>query len=63
MLIPSPYLSDGTLNPEYMKTIDGCNNVLSDFDGKGNTDVLVNVCGQLYRVTNYEYVKGVDSID
>jgi hypothetical protein len=24
---------------------------------------LVNVCGQLYRVTNYEYVKGVDSID
>lgn len=37
--IPSPYLGDKP-NPEYYVEIEG-NNALSDFDGKGNTDVLV----------------------
>ena len=38
--IPSPYLGD-TPNPAYYAEISGYNNALSDFDGKGNTDVLV----------------------
>ena len=38
--IPSPYLGDKP-NPAYYSEISGYNNVLADFDGKGNTDVLV----------------------
>jgi hypothetical protein len=38
--IPSPYLGDKP-NPAYYAPISGYNNALSDFDGKGNTDVLV----------------------
>lgn len=40
IMIPSPYLGDKP-NPAYYATIPDYNNVLSDFDGKGNTDVLV----------------------
>lgn len=39
-MIPSPYLGDKP-NPAYYDPISGYNNALSDFDGKGNTDVLV----------------------
>ena len=39
-MIPSPYLGDKP-NPAYYAPISGYNNVLADFDGKGNTDVLV----------------------
>ena len=39
-LVPSPYLGD-TPNPAYYAPISGKNNALSDFSGKGNTDVLV----------------------
>ena len=63
--IPSPYLSDNTLNPEYMKTIDDYNNVLSDFDGKRNTDILVGL-GSDYEAANYakDYtIDGVSGID
>ena len=38
--IPSPYLGDKP-NPAYYAPISGYNNALADFDGKGNTDVLV----------------------
>ena len=38
-LIPSPYLGDKP-NPAYYAPID-YNNALADFNGKGNTDVLV----------------------
>jgi hypothetical protein len=64
-LIPSPYLSDGTLNPEYMKTIGSYNNVLSDFNGKGNTDILVGL-GSDYAAANHakDYtIDGVSGID
>lgn len=64
-LIPSPYLSDGTLNPEYMKTINSHNNVLSDFNGKGNTDILVGL-GSDYVAANHakNYTPdGVSGID
>lgn len=37
--IPSPYLGDAP-NPAYYAPISGYTNALSDFDGKGNTDVL-----------------------
>ena len=39
-MIPSPYLGDKP-NPAYYAAISGYNNALADFDGKGNTDVLV----------------------
>ena len=39
-MIPSPYLGDKP-NPAYYAPISGYNNALADFDGKGNTDVLV----------------------
>jgi len=40
--IPSPYLEDGSQNPAYINTVDATTgNCLSDFDGKGNTSVLV----------------------
>ena len=41
-MIPSPYLGDNP-NPAYYAPISGYNNLLSDFDGKGNTDVLVGL--------------------
>lgn len=41
-MIPSPYLGDKP-NPAYYAAISGYNNALADFDGKGNTDVLVGL--------------------
>lgn len=41
-MIPSPYLGDKP-NPAYYASISGYNNALADFDGKGNTDVLVDL--------------------
>lgn len=48
--VPSPYLGDKP-NPAYYVTISGYNNSLSDFDGKGNTDVLVGL-GSDYIAAN-----------
>lgn len=43
-LIPSPYLADGTQNPDYVNTAGATTaNCLSDFDGAGNTSVLVGL--------------------
>jgi len=42
--IPSPYLEDGSQNPAYTNTVEATTgNCLSDFDGKGNTEVLVGL--------------------
>lgn len=49
-MIPSPYLGD-TPNPAYYAPISGYNNALADFDGKGNTDVLVGL-GTGYYAAN-----------
>ncbi len=42
---PSPYLDDGGLNPVYVQTTDPTTvyNCLSDFDGKGNTETLLEL--------------------
>lgn len=47
---PSPYLGD-TPNPAYYAEIPGYNNVLSDFSGKDNTDILVAL-GSEYKAAN-----------
>lgn len=60
-LIPSPYLGDNRIfNPEYSKAISGYNNVLSDFDGLGNTQTLVGL-GTGYTAANacWNYKDGV----
>ena len=49
-MIPSPYLGDKP-NPAYYAEISGYNNALADFDGKGNTDVLVGL-GTGYTAAN-----------
>jgi hypothetical protein len=49
-MIPSPYLGDKP-NPAYYAPISGYNNALADFDGKGNTDVLVAL-GADYEAAN-----------
>ena len=49
-MIPSPYLGNKP-NPAYYAEISGYNNVLADFDGKGNTDVLVAL-GADYEAAN-----------
>lgn len=48
--IPSPYLGDKP-NPAYYTEISGYNNALADFDGKGNTDILVGL-GTGYTAAN-----------
>jgi hypothetical protein len=48
--IPSPYLGDKP-NPNYYGPMSSWNNTLSDFDGKGNTDVLVGL-GSDYIAAN-----------
>ena len=40
--IPSPYLADGSRNPDYYNTVIGAGNVLSDFSGKSNTEALIS---------------------
>lgn len=62
--IPSPYLGDKP-NPAYYAEISGYNNVLADFDGKGNTDVLVGLgadyvaanAARNYKVTGAEEIE------
>ena len=50
--IPSPYLEDGSQNPVYINTVEATTgNCLSDFDGKGNTSVLVEL-GSDYVAAN-----------
>ena len=49
-MIPSPYLGD-TPNPAYYAPNSGYNNALADFNGKGNTDVLVGL-GTGYYAAN-----------
>ena len=49
-MIPSPYLGDKP-NPAYYAKISGNNNALADFDGRGNTDVLVGL-GSDYVAAN-----------
>ena len=62
--IPSPYLGDKP-NPAYYAAISGHNNALADFDGKGNTDVIVAL-GPKYtaanRARNYKAV-GAEEIE
>lgn len=40
---PSPYLTDGTRNPQYYDTSVSSLNALADFDGVGNTNVLLSL--------------------
>ena len=45
--IPSPYLADGTQNPDYINTVEATTvNCLSDFNGKSNTVVLVGLSAE-----------------
>jgi hypothetical protein len=67
-MVPSPYLViDGVErpNPAYYAEISGYNNALADFDGKGNTDVLVALganyvaanAARNYKVTGAEEIE------
>ena len=49
-MCPSPYLSNGSFNPTYSAYIEG-GNVLSDFNGLSNTQLLVNK-GEQYVAAN-----------
>ena len=50
--IPSPYLEDGSQNPDYINTVEATTgNCLSDFNGKSNTEVLVGL-GSDYVAAN-----------
>lgn len=49
--VPSPYLADGTLNPDYIMETEG-NNPVSYFDGRGNTYVLTNVPDNIHKAAN-----------
>lgn len=40
---PSPYLTDGSRNPQYYDTSVSSLNALADFDGVGNTNVLLSL--------------------
>lgn len=59
--IPSPYLADGSLNPEFTKS-SLANNALADFNGKSNTDTLVEL-GSDYVAANAAKNYSVDGID
>ena len=62
-IIPSPYLGDDkTFNPAYSETISGYNNALSDFNGLGNTEILVGL-GSKYQaaIACWNYQDGSDS--
>lgn len=50
LFIPSPYLSDGSLNPAYAVELEG-GNALSDFNGLSNTRLLVNE-GEQYHAAH-----------
>jgi hypothetical protein len=46
-MIPSPYLSDGSFNPQYSAYVEA-GNALSDFNGLSNTQLLVNAGTQYH---------------
>ena len=53
--IPNPYLPDGSPNPDYRNIVEATSaNCLSDFDGAGNTAVLVGL-GTAYTAANACY--------
>ena len=59
--IPSPYAGDD-LNPEYCKTLEG-GNMLSDFDGLGNTQVLVGLGEENYAANAcWKYKDGYSNL-
>ena len=50
--IPNPYLPDGSPNPDYRNTVEATTaNACADFDGSGNTSVLVGL-GRAYSAAN-----------
>ena len=50
--IPSPYLEDGSQNPDYINIVEATTgNCLSDFNGKSNTEVLIGL-GADYLAAN-----------
>lgn len=59
--IPSPY-NGNEFNTDYSKDISGYNNVLSDFNGLSNTQVLVGL-GSNYKAANaaWDYNDGVSN--
>lgn len=59
--IPSPYLADGRLNPEFTKS-SLANNALADFNGKSNTDTLVEL-GSDYVAANAAKNYSVEGIN
>lgn len=60
--IPSPYLADDSFNLEYRKPISSGGNVLADFNGKTNTDLLVAL-GTAYTAANIAKNYAVDGVD
>lgn len=50
--IPSPYAGD-VANPDYYKEISGYNNTLSDFNGLGNTQTLVELDSTNHQAANH----------
>jgi hypothetical protein len=50
--LPNPYLPDGSPNPDYRNTVEAtAANACADFDGSGNTSVLVGL-GSAYSAAN-----------
>ena len=50
--LPNPYLPDGSPNPDYRNTVEATSaNACADFDGSGNTAVLVGL-GSAYSAAN-----------
>jgi len=50
--LPNPYLPDGSPNPDYRNTVEATvANACADFDGSGNTSVLVGL-GSAYSAAN-----------
>ena len=50
--LPNPYLPDGSPNPDYRNTVEATTaNACADFDGSGNTAVLVGL-GSAYSAAN-----------
>ena len=50
--LPNPYLPDGSPNPDYRNTVEAtAANACADFDGSGNTAVLVRL-GSAYNAAN-----------
>ena len=60
--IPNPYLPDGSPNPDYRNTVEAtAANACADFDGPGNTTVLVSL-GSAYSAANACHLYSADGI-